>query len=208
MGSSKIQSALKDLTVPIGSLRPYARNPRRGDVGLIAESLERNGQYRPLVVNRPTGEVLAGNHTLLAARQLGWSEIAVTYVDVNDAQAQRIVLVDNRASDVAGYDDELLAELLKELPDLEGSAGTPTRSTSCSRRSATPRPARRMSHRRLRASRGLRPGTSTPSGVIASSEAMRARRMPTRVCSAGNRRRSRGPTRPMASTMRAGRLGG
>jgi len=121
MGSSKIQSALKDLTVPIGSLRPYARNPRRGDVGLIAESLERNGQYRPLVVNRPTGEVLAGNHTLLAARQLGWSEIAVTYVDVNDAQAQRIVLVDNRASDVAGYDDELLAELLKELPDLEGS---------------------------------------------------------------------------------------
>src|SRR5829696_6993771 len=125
MGSSKIQSALKDLTVPIGSLRPYARNPRRGDVGLIAESLERNGQYRPLVVNRPTGEVLAGNHTLLAARQLGWSEIAVTYVDVNDAQAQRIVLVDNRSSDVAGYDDELLAELLKELPDLEGSGWDP-----------------------------------------------------------------------------------
>src|SRR5829696_495094 len=125
MGSSKIQPALKDLTVPIGSLRPYARNPRRGDVGLIAESLERNGQYRPLVVNRPTGEVLAGNHTLLAAERLGWSEIAVTYVDVDDAQAQRIVLVANRSSDVAGYDDELLAELLKELPDLEGSGWDP-----------------------------------------------------------------------------------
>ncbi len=27
---------------------------------------------RPIVVNRPTMEVLAGNHTLLAARELGW----------------------------------------------------------------------------------------------------------------------------------------
>src|SRR5829696_2696571 len=121
MGSSKIQSALKDLTVPIGSLRPYRRNPRRGDAGLIAESLERNGQYRPLVVNRPTGEVLAGNHTLLAAKELGWEEIAVTFVEVDDGQAKRIVLVDNRASDLAGYDGELLAELVAELPDLEGS---------------------------------------------------------------------------------------
>jgi ParB-like chromosome segregation protein Spo0J len=88
---------------------------------MICESLERNGQYRPIVVNRRTMGVLAGNHTLRAAIELGWEEIAATFVDVDDEQARRIVLVDNRTNDLAGYDTALLAELLEELPDPEGS---------------------------------------------------------------------------------------
>src|SRR4051794_34909650 len=110
-----------DLQVPIRELRPYGRNPRRGDLAAIKQSLARKGQYRPVVANRRTGEVLAGNHTLLAARELGWEQLAVTYVDVDDDQAKRIVLVDNRTNDLAGYDSQLLAELLEELPQLEGS---------------------------------------------------------------------------------------
>jgi DNA modification methylase len=112
---------IQDLLVPIAELRLYQRNPRRGDVEAIKRSLAGNGQYRPLVVNRRTSEVLAGNHTLLAAQQLGWEQVAVTYVDVDAEQAKRIVLVDNRTSDLAGYDDEALAELLQELPELDGS---------------------------------------------------------------------------------------
>jgi site-specific DNA-methyltransferase (adenine-specific) len=113
---------LAPLMVPIAELRPYDRNPRRGSVEAIRESLERNGQYRPVVVNRRSGEVLAGNHTLAAATQLGWSEIAATYVSVDAEQAKRIVLADNRTNDLAGYDEGLLAELLNELPDLTGTA--------------------------------------------------------------------------------------
>jgi DNA modification methylase len=112
---------IKDLLVPVGELQLYGRNPRRGDVEAIARSLARNGQYRPIVVNRRSGEVLAGNHTLRAARQLGWEQIAVTYVDVDEEHAKRIVLVDNRTNDLAGYDDAQLAELLQELPGLDGS---------------------------------------------------------------------------------------
>jgi site-specific DNA-methyltransferase (adenine-specific) len=107
--------------VPTDSLRLHPDNPRRGDVGSIKDSLERNGQYRAIVVSRPTMEVLAGNHTLLAARQLGWQEIAATFVDVDSEQARRTLLVDNRTSDLAGYDSHALAELLGELPDLEGT---------------------------------------------------------------------------------------
>jgi ParB-like nuclease domain len=51
--------------VPTADLRPYPGNPRRGDLEAIKDSLERNGQYRPIVVNRRTMEVLAGNHTLI-----------------------------------------------------------------------------------------------------------------------------------------------
>ncbi len=114
-------SHLHTEAVPIDRLRPYPGNPRRGDLEAIRESLRENGQYRPIVVNRSTSEVLVGNHTLKAARQLGWKEIAVTYVDADEARARRIVLADNRTSDLAGYDSAALADLLQELPELSGT---------------------------------------------------------------------------------------
>ncbi len=112
--------------VPVAELRTYHRNPRRGNAAVIARSLTVNGQYRPLVVNAGThtgrpGEVLAGNHTLIAARDLGWESVAVVTVDVDDDQCARIVAADNRASDLASYDDRLLLELLSDLPDLDGT---------------------------------------------------------------------------------------
>jgi DNA modification methylase len=116
-----IPDTLAHLAVPIGELVPYGRNARRGDVAAIAASLEHHGQYRPVVANRRTGEVLAGNHTLAAARQLGWSHIAASWVDVDADQAARIVLVDNKSNDAAGYDEALLAEILSDLPDLAGT---------------------------------------------------------------------------------------
>src|SRR5204862_6941745 len=98
-------------TIAIRELKPYPANPRRGEGGAIEESLEQNGQYRPIVVNQRTMEVLAGNHTLQAATELGWSEMAVTFIDCTEEQAKRIVLADNRTNDLAGYDNEALAEL-------------------------------------------------------------------------------------------------
>lgn len=112
--------------VPIADLQPFHRNPRRGDVAVIAESLEKLGQYRPIVVNLGTytgrpHEVLAGNHTLQAAQRLGWSEIDAHYVDVDDETANRIVLVDNKSNDRAGYDEPELLALIQELPTLEAT---------------------------------------------------------------------------------------
>jgi hypothetical protein len=103
--------------VKLGDLRPYPGNARRGDVAAIADSLEANGQYRPLVVQRGTGYVLAGNGTLQAAQKLGWPSVQVTYLDVDDAQARRIVVADNRTHDLGGYDDRALLALLRDLGD-------------------------------------------------------------------------------------------
>ena len=116
-----IADTLAELKVPIGSVRAYGRNPHRGDVVAIKRSLEVNGQYRPIVVNRRTSEVLAGNHTWLAVRELGWAEIAATFVDVDDEQAARIVLADNRTAELGGYADQELAELLASLLALDGT---------------------------------------------------------------------------------------
>jgi DNA modification methylase len=107
--------------VPIEDLRLLPDNPRRGDVAAIAESLRINSQYRPIVVNSLSMEVLAGNHTLLAAKELGWTEIAVTFIEADPELARRIVLADNRTNDLAGYDNEALVALLGELKDFDGT---------------------------------------------------------------------------------------
>ena len=122
---SGISPEIADLAVPIADLKPYPRNARKGDTAKIAASLDHHGQYRPIVVNRRTNEVLAGNHTMKAAEQLGWTEIAATFVDADPDQAARIVLVDNRANDTAGYDETELAAVLAELGDLSGTGYEP-----------------------------------------------------------------------------------
>lgn len=117
------------LDVPISDLQAYRKNPRRGNVGMIKESLELHGQYRAVVVNRgsQTGrpmEVLAGNHTVYAARELGWPTVAAHLVDVDEEGARKIVLADNQLSDRAVMDTDELIELLGELESLEGTGFT------------------------------------------------------------------------------------
>jgi site-specific DNA-methyltransferase (adenine-specific) len=119
--SGNIAASIQELAVPVSELRPYSQNPRIGDVGSLIESLKANGQYRPIVVRKGTGEILAGNHTYKAAIELGWNEVAATFVDCDDEQAARIVLVDNRSNDLADYDESVLAGILSELDDLTGS---------------------------------------------------------------------------------------
>ena len=107
--------------VPLSELRRFPSNPREGDIGAISESLRILGQYRPIVVNKRNNQILKGNHTASAASALGWKEIAVAWVDVDDEQATRIVLADNRTADKATYDNDLLVSALSQLSSLEGS---------------------------------------------------------------------------------------
>ena len=115
-------------------LNTFHLNPRRGDVTAIAGSLRTNDQYKPITVNVGTftgrpNEVLAGNHTLMAFRDLGekhpddprWEEILVHWVDVDDDKAKRIVAADNRTSELGTNDAQALADLLNGLGDLEGT---------------------------------------------------------------------------------------
>ena len=121
-------------TVSTKDLNVYYKNARRGDVDLIAESMQRNGVYKPLVVNRGTKtgrpmEVLCGNHSLMAIRRLAdenprderWQTVDVYVIDVDEQQAARTVIADNKASDEATYEVEELVNLLTELPDLAGT---------------------------------------------------------------------------------------
>lgn len=117
---------LETKTLNIDDVSPHPRNVRQGDIGGISQSLQTHGQYKPIVVDRRTMRILAGNHTWKAAKALGWKEISVGFVTTkNDDEATRILLADNRTTDLATYDDSALADLLKELANTDqGLDGT------------------------------------------------------------------------------------
>jgi hypothetical protein len=122
--SERITPRLASLAVPIETLTRHPRNPRHGDLGAIGASLSRFGQLKPIVVQASTGYVVAGNHLLAAARELGWDELAATVVDLDDTTASAYMLADNRTSDLGTYDDALLAAILQEQASAGNLAGT------------------------------------------------------------------------------------
>lgn len=107
-----IRAEIQQFAIPIDSVQGHPKNVRQGDVGAISVSLEAHGQYKPILVQQSTGFIIAGNHTWMAAKALGWSEIAVQYLEVDDDKALRILLADNRSTDLATYDEHALAEVL------------------------------------------------------------------------------------------------
>jgi hypothetical protein len=112
----------KVVQVPVVQLQPYPGNARIHNLSAIADSLQANGQYRPLICQKATSYVLAGNGTLQAAMELGWASVDVIWVDVDDNKARRIVLADNRSADLASYDEAALLDLLRPYEgDLSGT---------------------------------------------------------------------------------------
>lgn len=116
--------------LPLDKLHHLRGNPRKGDVALIKQSLQEHGQYRPAVVNdTPDGYVvLAGNHMVQAMRELHeedalgqWSAVWAHVVELDEQQARRLALTDNRTSDRGDYNP---AELLAELEALDALDGT------------------------------------------------------------------------------------
>lgn len=122
---ANVPPELKRMLVPIDQVKPLDGNRRRGDVDEVRASLRHHGQYKPIIARRETSEVLVGNHTTQAAREEGWTHIAVLWrSEPSDAEAKRLALVDNRTSDLAEWDVAGLAADLTELSNAGGLAGT------------------------------------------------------------------------------------
>lgn len=106
------------------SLVKALRNPRRGDIEAIKKSLKANGWYGTAVVRKKDRMILVGNHRTEAATQVGIPGIDVVWVDVDDAHAERMIMVDNRTNDLAGYDQLILNSMLADMRARENLIGT------------------------------------------------------------------------------------
>lgn len=113
-------AALKRFLAPIEELTAHPRNPRLGNVYEIGRSLERFGQQRP-VLALPDGTIVAGHHVWTAAKQRGWTHIAVIRSDLTAEAVEGYLIADNGTADKGYYDERQLAELLNEWEDYGGT---------------------------------------------------------------------------------------
>lgn len=104
-------------TVPISSLHLDPANVRQhpdANLAAIKASLARFGQQKPIVVG--DGDVvIAGNGTLSAARELGWTEIQIVRTKLSGPDAVAFAIADNRTAELAEWDDEGLGKILDSL---------------------------------------------------------------------------------------------
>lgn len=117
---SHIVEPLRPLAVECSTVRLDPRNARShgdADLAATAASLAHYGQRKPIVVNRATATIEAGNGTYRAATELlGWSHLAVVFVDDDPSSAMGFSLADNRTAELSSWDELRLAELLAENP--------------------------------------------------------------------------------------------
>jgi ParB-like nuclease domain len=103
---------------PVDGLKLDPANPRRHSrmqIRQIANSIEAFGFNVPILIDRD-GNVIAGHGRLLACRERGVTEVPTLCLDhLTPAQARAFMIADNRLAEIAAWDDQLLAEQLKEL---------------------------------------------------------------------------------------------
>lgn len=113
-----------DAAIPVRRLKEHPQNPRQGDDDIVNESIEALGFFGAVYVQRSTRHVIAGNTRLRVMRKRKAKTLPGFWIDCDDDTALRILLMDNRSSDMAKYDDALLIAILSELESFDGTGYT------------------------------------------------------------------------------------
>lgn len=102
-------------------LIPYVNNPRHNEdaVEKVMASIQEFGFKVPLVIDK-NNVVVTGHTRLKAAKKLGIEEVpCVVADDLSDAQIKAFRIADNKVSEYAEWDEELLQVELEQLEELD-----------------------------------------------------------------------------------------
>lgn len=104
----------------IKDIKPYTKNPRHNDeaVPYVANSIKEFGFKIPIVIDKDN-VIVAGHTRIKAAEQLGLHEVpCIVADDLNDEQIKAFRLADNKVSELAEWDFNLLDDEINEIFDL------------------------------------------------------------------------------------------
>lgn len=112
---------LQIVYVKTDSIRIYENNPRRNDEAAhkLAKIIQQYGFRQPLLLSDPTSnEVICGETRLKAARIIGMEELPVMFAtDMTPEQIRAFRLLDNKASEYADWDIDLLRDEIAALDE-------------------------------------------------------------------------------------------
>lgn len=108
--------------IDIDKVIPYANNPRNNDgeaVDRVAASIAEYGFKSPIIIDKDN-VIVAGHTRLKAARKLNLAKVPIIRAnDLTPAQVKAFRLAENRVSEYATWNNELLSIELEGLQDLE-----------------------------------------------------------------------------------------
>lgn len=99
---------------------PYEKNPRKNDeaVKYVAESIKKFGFKVPIIIDKDN-IIVCGHTRLKAAKKLKLKEVpCIRADDLTEEQIKAFRLADNKVSERAEWDFDLLAEELADLKDM------------------------------------------------------------------------------------------
>ena len=108
--------------VLISELTEWKNNSRihtQRNLLTIKNSLEKFGQMKPLIVQKSSMSIIAGNGTFQAMKALGWEKADCYIIDIDDKKAEAYCIVDNRATDQSEWDQKTLMEVLQDLSETD-----------------------------------------------------------------------------------------
>lgn len=106
-------------TIPMTQLKSAAYNPRVDlkpsdpEYQKLKRSIEEFGFVDPIIWNQRTGNVVGGHQRLKVLKDLGYTEVTVSVVDLDSEREKALNIALNKIE--GDWDNELLVNLLQEL---------------------------------------------------------------------------------------------
>ena len=107
----------------IGEVKPYEKNPRKNDnaIDAVASSISQFGFKNPIVIDG-NNVIICGHTRYKAAQKLGFDVVpCVVADDLTDEQIKAYRLADNKVSELAEWDIDLLGDELDGIFDIDMS---------------------------------------------------------------------------------------
>lgn len=108
--------------VLIDKLKPYEKNARTHNeeqIDKISKSIKEFGFINPVLIDSDYG-IIAGHGRILGAKKIGMTEVPCLFIeDLTEEQKRAYIIADNKLSEDAGWDMEILKEELTILNDMD-----------------------------------------------------------------------------------------
>lgn len=105
----------------IEKIKPYENNPRKNDqaVEIVMKSIQEFGFKNPIILDK-NNVIVAGHTRLEAAKRLGIKEVpTIKAEELTDNQIKAFRIMDNKSSEYADWDYDLLMEEIEDLKEDE-----------------------------------------------------------------------------------------
>lgn len=112
---------LKIEYVDINSIKPYEKNPRHNEEAIpyVMNSIKEFGFKNPIIIDK-NNVIIAGHTRLESAKRLGMNEVPIIHADdLNEEQIKAFRLADNKVSEKAEWDIDLLNEELGNFDTID-----------------------------------------------------------------------------------------